>query len=815
MSIASELTRLQNAKAAIKQSLENKGATIDSSATLSDYPSIIDNLPSGGDTLTFVVDNPNLTFDISTGESTQTSYHIYYNETDVTNNSTIYSINKCIDSNPNAGTLTPFKNGQGVGKLTDTLFASYNELAAYVEINVEYYESVQPVQVILSGYEPSYTIPYDTQNYFYMLPQIEITATLDNGEEPTNPQWSSDLGDNLRPDGNTCSFIGMLMDETAGTRQITVTFTCDQGSATEGFELVVQEMPSLQITATSSVNQETGEYTITATSNYGDCKWSCSGLSNITETGNSYSSTYTVSGKLTQADIYIATITCTNEIGTQATTTVKLILEAKYPLSGYNDSSVSFNWDFAKSAYVYSGQGFTNTQLHIHNDAPSTQSYYLIPKFHFDDSTDTTTLKFGEKIELVEANDNTELPDGLSVGFLNDKGIYFGFNVPSDLGTAYIKKDGNQWFVYGYNPDYVAGTFTTSTDNKTVYINKYGIKNIWIDGVQKTVADSYVIANSGSHRLEAQVNNGYAIFSQDDNLETAILPDWITEIGNGSFYNTKKLRYLELPKNLQKISGDFVYYLPSGCVLKYNSDVPTITNNRIYYPKVGGKIVVPSQYLDNFKTLYKQALATSASRWDNVIVSGSSGLTVNFIDRLTLNYNTDTSKYSGTYTPEIRYNLELVPNTATITPSTGWTYTDGSFIVELSDKTTTSLPLSITYNGETSETKTVYFNYPKSLEVTTESDTINMSYSKWESYGVFNITSATIGTANIDCNSITASNVDETSDWYVYKAEGCSAEYKYDGQTDERPTSAEIKFTTTYEGEEYSTTKKFTLNWTK
>jgi len=113
----------------------------------------------------------------------------------------------------------------------------------------------------------------------------------------------------------------------------------------------------------------------------------------------------------------------------------------------------------------------------------STYSAYLIPKSYFDDSTDTTTLKFGEKIELVEASDNTEVSDGMSVGFLNEKGIYFGFDVPSDLGTAYIKQVGNQWFVYGYNPDYVAGTFTTSTDNKTVYINKYGIKNIWIDGV--------------------------------------------------------------------------------------------------------------------------------------------------------------------------------------------------------------------------------------------------------------------------------------------------------------------------------------------
>lgn len=46
MSIATEITRLQNAKASIKTSLENKGATIPSSTKLDGYSTIIDALPN-------------------------------------------------------------------------------------------------------------------------------------------------------------------------------------------------------------------------------------------------------------------------------------------------------------------------------------------------------------------------------------------------------------------------------------------------------------------------------------------------------------------------------------------------------------------------------------------------------------------------------------------------------------------------------------------------------------------------------------------------------------------------------------------------
>ena len=48
MTIASEITRLNNAKAAIKQSLANKGVEVSDSALLDEYPALIDSIPMEG-----------------------------------------------------------------------------------------------------------------------------------------------------------------------------------------------------------------------------------------------------------------------------------------------------------------------------------------------------------------------------------------------------------------------------------------------------------------------------------------------------------------------------------------------------------------------------------------------------------------------------------------------------------------------------------------------------------------------------------------------------------------------------------------------
>ncbi len=48
MTIASEITRIQTAKANIKTSIENKGVTVPSATTLSGYPALIDSIAQGG-----------------------------------------------------------------------------------------------------------------------------------------------------------------------------------------------------------------------------------------------------------------------------------------------------------------------------------------------------------------------------------------------------------------------------------------------------------------------------------------------------------------------------------------------------------------------------------------------------------------------------------------------------------------------------------------------------------------------------------------------------------------------------------------------
>ena len=48
MAISDEITRLQQAKAALKTSIEGKGVTVSSDATLDDYPALVDSIETGG-----------------------------------------------------------------------------------------------------------------------------------------------------------------------------------------------------------------------------------------------------------------------------------------------------------------------------------------------------------------------------------------------------------------------------------------------------------------------------------------------------------------------------------------------------------------------------------------------------------------------------------------------------------------------------------------------------------------------------------------------------------------------------------------------
>lgn len=48
MSVASEITRLQNAKASLKTAIEGKGVTVPSSTKLDGYADLVDSISSGG-----------------------------------------------------------------------------------------------------------------------------------------------------------------------------------------------------------------------------------------------------------------------------------------------------------------------------------------------------------------------------------------------------------------------------------------------------------------------------------------------------------------------------------------------------------------------------------------------------------------------------------------------------------------------------------------------------------------------------------------------------------------------------------------------
>ena len=54
MSVSSEITRLTNAKAAIKTAIEGKGVTVSSSTTLDGYADLIDDIQAGGGGTTLV-----------------------------------------------------------------------------------------------------------------------------------------------------------------------------------------------------------------------------------------------------------------------------------------------------------------------------------------------------------------------------------------------------------------------------------------------------------------------------------------------------------------------------------------------------------------------------------------------------------------------------------------------------------------------------------------------------------------------------------------------------------------------------------------
>lgn len=95
MSIASEISRLQQAKADIKTAIENKGVTVPSSATLDAYDGYIDDIPSGGggnwETIARGMIDYTTSFVFPDGVETSATGYSFYNRSNMSGNVVIKS----------------------------------------------------------------------------------------------------------------------------------------------------------------------------------------------------------------------------------------------------------------------------------------------------------------------------------------------------------------------------------------------------------------------------------------------------------------------------------------------------------------------------------------------------------------------------------------------------------------------------------------------------------------------------------------------------------------------------------------------------
>ena len=83
MSLSSEITRLQNAKSALKTSIEAKGVTVSDTTLISDYSSYVDQIPTGGggggnEDLINLIEKNFTTFNIPSGTTKIGDYTFYY-----------------------------------------------------------------------------------------------------------------------------------------------------------------------------------------------------------------------------------------------------------------------------------------------------------------------------------------------------------------------------------------------------------------------------------------------------------------------------------------------------------------------------------------------------------------------------------------------------------------------------------------------------------------------------------------------------------------------------------------------------------------
>ncbi len=131
MSVATEIQRLNTAKAGIKSALEAKGVTVDTATTLDGYPQLVSSIPSGGDdtTLKELISGSNTGFTLPVGVTTIKPYLEWGNANLVTVNlNNISNVRIYTSTFRGCTNLTGVTNASGISFIDTYAFTGCQKL---------------------------------------------------------------------------------------------------------------------------------------------------------------------------------------------------------------------------------------------------------------------------------------------------------------------------------------------------------------------------------------------------------------------------------------------------------------------------------------------------------------------------------------------------------------------------------------------------------------------------------------------------------------------------------------------------------------
>lgn len=260
MSIASEISRLQQAKADLKSSIEAKGVTVSSSATLDDYPDYVDAISGGG--------SPTLQTKTKTYTPTESQ------QTEQITADVGYDGLDEVDVTVNAISSTYVGTG-----ITRRSSSDLSASGATVTAPAGYYENSASTAVASGVVVPSTSISSSGgATITTETNKIVLSKTINNVPQVTTAGYvtSGTMGDTSVTLRATCdirsssdlSQSGSVVTAPAGYYPSAATFTVSGGSSKN-----VQVLQSTSRTSSSSLTKVLGDLTVSKTGTY-DIYWS-------------------------------------------------------------------------------------------------------------------------------------------------------------------------------------------------------------------------------------------------------------------------------------------------------------------------------------------------------------------------------------------------------------------------------------------------------------------------------------------------------------------------------------------------------------